>query len=272
MNNMNACFIDSHLHLLDDRFSGKTDFLIENANHADVAILFCNAVKEPDWSLIVDLGKKHGSVMPFLGIHPWHAGSAASGWDSRLIDLLGSLNQRSGIGESGLDKTSATDFTCQVDLFETHLDIAHQLSMPIALHCVRSWGKFVEILELKAKQNRLPATMVHSFSGSYETMKRLTAIGCYISYSVNIMDPQWKKISEVFTRTPLGHLLLETDAPGRLSPLLLENRKTITTFSEPILIPAFYQWAAQQRNIESTHFKQQIWRNAQIYTNKTPGG
>lgn len=271
MNNMNTCFIDSHLHLQDDRFSGKTDFLIENAKKADVAILLCNAAKETDWSLIVALGKKHGSVMPFLGIHPWHAGSAASGWDSRLIDLLGSLNQRSGIGESGLDKTCTTDFTRQIDFFETQLGIAHQLSMPIALHCVRSWGKFVEILELKAKQNRLPATMVHSFSGSYETMKRLTAIGCYISYSVKIMDPQWKSIGEVFTRTPLQHLLLETDAPGRLSPLLLQNRETITTFSEPILIPAFYQWAAQQRNIESTHLKQQIWHNAQIYTNKTPG-
>jgi len=269
---MNACFIDSHLHLQDDRFSGKTDFLIENANEAGVAILLCNAVKEQDWSFIVDLGKKHGSVMPFLGIHPWHAGSAASGWERRLVDLLESLNQGSGIGESGLDKTCATDFTHQVDLFETHLDIAHQLSRPIALHCVRSWGKFVEILESKANQNRLPATMVHSFSGSYETMKRLTTIGCFISYSVNIMDSQRKNISEVFSRTPPEHLLLETDAPGRPSPLLLANSKTITSFSEPTLIPAFYQWAARQRNIESTHFKQQIWRNAQIYTNKTPGG
>lgn len=273
MNDMDSCFIDAHLHLQDDHFSGKAGFLIENAKKAGVAVLLCNAVKEPDWPVIVELGKNYDSVIPFLGIHPWNAGSAAPGWESRLIDILGSLNQGSGIGESGLDKTCSADFRLQLKMFETHLEIAYSLSLPIALHCVRGWGIFVDILESYSRRNRLPATMVHSFSGSYETMKRLTDIGCFISYSLNIMDPRWKKMGEVFTRTPLAQLLLETDAPGQLlSPPGFNTRETVTTFSEPILIPDFYRWAAQQKNNELSHFKTQIWRNGQIYSNQTFAG
>ncbi len=272
MNDMAACYIDSHLHLQGEPFSGKTGIIIENAAHADVTVLLCNAVKEADWPVVAELGQHYRSVVPFLGIHPWKAGSAAPGWDTRLIDILAALNQAAGVGESGLDKKCSADFAVQLELFEIHLEIANSLRLPIALHCVGCWGKFVDILESFSRLNRLPTAMIHSFSGSYETMKRLTDIGCFISYSLKIMDPRRKKIREVFARTPLAQLLLETDAPAGLSPELLSNRQTVTTYSEPVLIPAFYEWAAQQKNIELSDFKTQIWRNGQIYTNQTFAG
>ena len=272
MNDMAAAFIDSHLHLHGDPFSGKTGIIIENAAHAGVTVLLCNAVKEADWPAIAALGENYDSVVPFLGIHPWKAGSAAPGWDIRLIDILTSLNQASGVGESGLDKKCSADFTVQLQLFEMHLEIAYSLKLPIALHCVGCWGKFVDILESFSRRNRLPTALVHSFSGSYETMKRLTDIGCFISYSLKIMDPRWKKISAVFARTPLAQLLLETDAPAEISPLLFSDMQTVTAYSEPVMIPPLYSWAAQQKNIELSSFKKQIWRNGQIYTNQTFAG
>ena len=269
---MRPCFIDSHLHLQDDRFQGKAELLIVNAQKAGVAMFLCNAAKESDWPAVADLRKNNNGLLPFLGIHPWYAGAAAPGWNIRLKNMLESLNQSCGVGESGLDRTAASDFTVQIDLFDKHLEIAFQLSRPIALHCVRSWGVLVDRLESRARDNSLPATMIHSFSGSYETMMRLTRIGCFISYSMQILEPHRTKLRETFIRTPLEHLLLETDAPGRLTPSAFRQTKTLTPFSEPVLIPEFYRWAARQRNIEPVYFKTQIWRNAQIYTNTTAGG
>ena len=269
---MNPCFIDSHLHLQDDRFGGKAELLIKNAQKAGVALFLCNAVKESDWPVIADLRKNNDGLIPFLGIHPWYAGTAIPGWDARLKAMLESLNQSCGVGESGLDRTAASDFTVQINLFEKHLEIARQLSRPIALHCVRSWGVLVDRLESCAGDNTLPATMIHSFSGSYETMKRLTRIGCFISFSMQIIEPHMTKLREIFIRTPLERLLLETDAPARLNPSAFRQATTLSPFSEPVLIPQFYRWAARQRNIEPGYLKTQIWSNAQIYTNKTPGG
>lgn len=272
VNRVKPGYIDAHLHLQDVRFSTITDLLIENAQKAGVGLLLCNAVSESEWSAVTDLGKNNGSVIPFLGIHPWHAAQAVDGWEIRLADLLGTLDHFSGIGESGLDKTCGTDFTCQVKTLETHLDLAQQFSIPIVLHCVRSWGKMIDILESRARNNRLPVTMIHSFSGSYEMMKRFADLGCSISYSLKIMGPFGGKTADILSRTPVEQLLLETDAPARLNPLLFVNTKTITGYSEPVQIPAFYLWAARQKNVEPSLFMKQLWRNGQIYTNKKTGG
>ncbi len=269
---MCPCYLDSHLHLQDDRFGGKAELLINSAEKAGVALLLCNAVKESDWPAVAGFQKFNAGLIPFLGIHPWFAGSAEPGWDTRLKNMLDSLHQSCGVGESGLDRSAAADFTVQLDLLEKHLEIARQLSRPIALHCVRSWGALLDCLEAHARDNSLPATMIHSFSGSVETMKRLTRIGCFISYSLQIVEPQRTKLRETFIRTPLERLFLESDAPGRLNPSVFRQTKTLTPFTEPILIPWFYRWAARQRDIELVHFKTQIWRNAQIYTNTTAAG
>ncbi len=268
---MRACYVDSHLHLQDDRFGGQAELLINRAKQAGVALLFCNAAKESDWPAIATLRNNDTGLIPFLGIHPWYAGSAEPGWDTRLKNMLESFNQSCGVGESGLDRNAAADFTVQIELFEKHLEIARQLSRPIALHCVSSWGALVDRLESYARDKRLPATMIHSFSGSFETMKRLTRIGCFISYSLQIIEPHRTKLRETFIRTPLERLFLETDAPGRLNPSVFRQAKTLTPFSEPVLIPEFYRWAARQRNVEPVYFKTQIWRNAQVYTNTTAG-
>ena len=269
---MRPGYLDSHLHLQDERFEGQAELLIDSAKKAGVALFLCNAAKESDWPAIAGLQTLNDGLIPFLGIHPWYAGSAEPGWDARLKNKLASLDQSCGVGESGLDRTAAADFTVQIDLFEKHLEIARQLGRPLALHCVSSWGPLVDRLESYARDNSLPATMIHSFSGSFETMKRLTRIGCFISYSLQILEPRRTKLRETFIRTPLERLFLETDAPGRLTPSVFRQTKTRTPFSEPVLIPEFYRWAARQRNMELVCFKTEIWRNAQIYTNTTAGG
>ncbi len=265
---MNPSFVDSHLHLQDDRFGMNAACIIETAAKAGVAMLLCNAAQESDWEAILNLHRPHDAVIPFFGVHPWYIDKAADGWDTRLKKQLESCNG-SGVGESGLDKTCASDFSRQINAFEKHLEIALHLVRPIAVHCVRSWGTLIEILETRAKHTQLPATMIHSFNGSEETMKRLTRIGCFLSFSLQVTSSHNKKLLQTMNRTPLDRLLLETDAPARLSPSALSHTGSLPPFSEPAMIPEFYRWAALQRNSDPLHFKTQIWHNAQIYTNRT---
>ena len=186
-------YIDAHLHLQDDRFAGKTELVIHKAGAAGVCRLFCNATKEEDWPKILELCRCHSWVIPFLAIHPWYADSATKGWETRLYDALASCRHGAGIGETGLDRARPDDFSRQVAMLETHLEIASSLNLPVAIHCIRCWGKLIEILESFGAGKKLPPTMIHSFSGSMESMRRLTDLGCYISYSSRIADPEQTK-------------------------------------------------------------------------------
>ena len=272
MSEMEPPFIDAHLHLLDPRFLKRVDGVIADAAKVGVCLLFSNAVEEADWKPLLELGSRFEAVVPFLGIHPWFAEKAEPGWEERLFEALEPYPGLSGIGECGLDRVTAVDFKLQVNLLTIHLELAHRLSLPIAIHCVRSWGPLVETLESCARDNRLPSTMIHSYSGSVETMKRLTRLGCFLSYSVSIVDQRFERARQALIQTPAGQLLLETDAPGNPVPQLSDNQADELTTSEPTLIPAFYQWVADQRKDNVAELKSQILNNAQIYTNRTSAG
>ncbi|PID43274.1 MAG: hypothetical protein CR981_02065, partial [Proteobacteria bacterium] len=124
------------------------------------------------------------------------------------------------------------------------------------------------VLEKYAARRTLPPVMVHSFNGSFETMERLVGLGCFISYSSRIADPKQIRLRSVFLKTPINSLLLETDAPDQINPLLTDPETLVTTFNEPVVIAKLYRLAAIQRNLPVEEFAEQIWYNATIFTNK----
>jgi len=264
-------FLDSHLHLQDDCFSEKCEMVISKASSSGVCRLFCNATKEDDWQQVLEIAARHFWIIPFLGVHPWYADNVTTGWETRLHALLSRIKNGAGIGEIGLDKRQSADFNRQVFLFETQLEIAHSLNLPVSIHCVRCWGKLVDILESHAAKDRLPSTMIHSFTGSLEMMTRLVDIGCFLSYSAAITNPQQIGIQEVFRQTPLEHVLLETDAPHQINPALADQEDMITEYNEPTLITAIYRSASHLRNLHIGDLATQIWNNGTIYANTSLG-
>ena len=264
---MHKAYIDAHLHLQDTRIPRPAAALKE-AHQAGIALRFCNAVRESEWQVILELGRTFDSVIPFLGIHPWFAEAADPGWDRRLSNSLNNYSGLFGIGEVGLDKYANRDLTKQLHVFKRQLDLAHELSCPLAVHCVRSWGILVDILESASNDNRLSSIMIHSFNGSHEVMQRLIRIGCFISYSPTVADPRYKKRHELFRCTPLEHLLLETDAPGKPARSTNQENAFHLNWQMPARLPGFYAWGAQMREITLEKFTNQLYRNAQVYTNR----
>ncbi|THB72957.1 MAG: TatD family deoxyribonuclease [Desulfobulbaceae bacterium] len=261
-------FIDAHLHLQDSRYGDQVDLVIDKARKSGVCSMFCNASKEKDWPIILDLSAQYPWIIPFLGIHPWYAQTTTKDWETRLYDSLSLCEYGAGIGETGLDKARPQEFEQQIALLEVHLDIALDLGLPVSLHCVRCWGKLIEILERRAALYKLPTVMIHSFNGSLESMKRLTRLGCYISFSSWIADPEHIKLRETFLETPLELVLLETDAPDQINPALADQEDLITSYNEPTLITAIYRAAAYQRGLHIENFAEQIWQNATVFANR----
>lgn len=183
--------IDAHTHIIPD---------------SDDITAFWNSVTSEDWDRI----PASPNIIPFYGIHPWHAKSCSK------IELMAlgqfikekkAANIRFGIGETGLDKTDRNpDFEDQKGFFAFHLWLAQQYKVPVAVHCVHVWGAFMEILS--EVPDDLPILM-HSYSGSLETAKTLLKRNTWFSFSTSVQ--RIEKQAEVLRQIPLERLFLESD-------------------------------------------------------------
>ena len=203
-----------------------------------------NSVTSADWDHI----PTSPNIIPFYGIHPWHAKSCSK------IELM-SLGQfvkqkkaagiRFGIGETGLDKTGKNpDIEDQKGFFAFHLWLAEQYKVPVAVHCVHAWGIFGEILT--DVPSDLPLLM-HSYSGSLETAQSLLKRNTWFSFSPSVQ--RIEKQAEVLRRLPLERLFLETD----LTDCTPEQHKQ--TLEE------LYAFVANLRGISSEELKKVLQNN-----------
>jgi len=163
---------------------------------------------EADWPAVVALAAKDAQVIPLLGLHPWQVMGASAAWFPRLEGLLRS--HRAGLGECGLDfSRKEIDRATQESALRLQLRLAHALHRPVALHGVRAWGRLVDLLCEEA----VPAAgaLVHAYSGSPETARRLQAMGVFLSFSGELLKPERTKVRESLRCAAANHLLLESD-------------------------------------------------------------
>ncbi len=259
MNDTDIRYLDSHCHLPEQPLTPGISGIMEGKG--GVTRMLCNATREEDWQPVIKLAARGKGGIPFLGIHPWFADSAGAGWEERLMALLERIP--AGIGETGLDKSCRADFAGQQRIFQTQLRMAAELRRPLVIHCVKAWGRLLEMLEQSAAP--LPPVMIHSFGGSAETLQRLLRLGCFISFSARVTTDS--RLHPCLLQTPLARLLLETDAPAKpgrqLSPGS-HDQKII--YDEPAAIAKLYELAATMRGMALDEFRQEIWKNGEIFT------
>ena len=169
-------------------------------------IALFNSVTSADWGRI----PSSPDIIPFYGIHPWHAKSCSK---IELITLGQFIKEkkaagiRFGIGETGLDKTDRNlDIEDQKGFFAFHLWLAEQYKVPVAVHCVHAWGLLEEILADVPED--LPILM-HSYSGSLEMAKILLKRNTWFSFSPAVQ--RIEKQTEVLRQLPVERIFLETD-------------------------------------------------------------
>lgn len=170
-----------------------------------------------DWDAVLALSRSDATVLPMLGLHPWHLAGAAADWALQLEDRLRS--NRAGVGECGLDFARlAVDRAAQESAFRQQLRLAHALHRPVALHAVRAWGRLQAILQ---EEGVPPAgAMVHDFSGSADTARVLQAMGVFLSFSGRLLQPDRPRLTEALRAVAEPWLLLETDGQADLREVL----------------------------------------------------
>ncbi|KAJ2218176.1 Cut9-interacting protein scn1 [Coemansia sp. RSA 518] len=131
------------------------------------------------------------------------------------------------LGECGLDKAARNPethqvypFEPQIQLLETQLSIAHDLDIPVSLHCVRAFGALSDVLRKAESKGQLPPLlMLHSYSGSPDMLEQMFLKGelgrrTYVSFSSAVNGRNQTKSAKCIQIVPADRLLVESDLHG----------------------------------------------------------
>lgn len=226
---------DSHNHLQDPRL-GDAGPVIAEMKASGVTRCVVNATREADWAVVENLAIAHpGFISPAFGIHPWHARTAALGWQDRLQALVMKFSH-SSIGECGLDSWIADPpLEIQRPVFIDQLRVARELDRPLTLHCLKAWGALFDAFADSPPPGRF---LMHSFGGSIETARRLIPLGAFFSFSGYFLQPRKSAVLEMFKQLPPDRILLETDAPDMLPPAEIISHPLAEPHNHPANLPA----------------------------------
>lgn len=168
----------------------------------------------------IDFCRKFGLSFA-LGIHPFE-------WQQKdrhlqsLDAFLGQYrNELVAIAEIGLDFSELRHQQLwpdvdpeisqqrQIELFETQLEIARDLSLPISVHAFGA----ITAVERSVKKFHGLRGVIHAFNGSAEQAKQFNKLGFLVGFGGTLTYEGSKKIRRVFHELPDCAWVLETDAP-----------------------------------------------------------
>lgn len=214
--NRPPALVNTHAHLADPKLRTDWDGVLERARQAGVAQIVAIGTTAADSAAVLALAQAHRGLFAAIGIHPNEA-AEASETDWTIVVDLARRPEVVAIGETGLDRYwDRTPFSIQQDWFAHHLDLAHDLDLPVVIHC-RDCQK--DLIDQMGRLGRQIRGVQHSFTGTWDDARAFLHLGLYISFAgmLTYTNKSLDALREVAAKVPLDRILVETDSPY-LSP------------------------------------------------------
>ena len=228
------CLIDTHTHIYDNQFSLDRNETVQRALEAGVGMMLLPNV---DASTIAPMLELHEQcpdcTRVMMGLQPEEV---KEDYKEVLSTMEKELERGIyvGVGEVGLDfYWDVTYEKPQLDAFETQLDWAKQLHLPLSIHCRNAFDKMVKILEKKQDGNL--RGIMHCFTGTEEEAKVYLELGFHLGLG-GVTTYKNCGVKDYLPNLPLDRIVLETDAPY-LSPVPCRGKRNE---------PAFLVYTAQK--------------------------
>lgn len=204
--------IDTHAHLIDEKYNGRLEDLINELKDNNIDKVFTVAFNKQSIIDSVNLANNHKNIYAIIGVHPEDIGDLTED-TINLIKEYANNPKVIAIGEIGLDYHYINfDKELQKTGFIKQLELAHELKLPITIHNRDSIGDCLEIL----KENKHLLTyggVIHCFSESVEIYKEIKKLGLKISFGGTLTFKNSHVAPEVCKIADLEDILIETDCP-----------------------------------------------------------
>jgi len=203
--------IDSHAHLDDGAFSNEIDMVMARARAEGVGAVINPGADVASSKAAIAIAAAYPEVYALAGIHPHEAAGVSDEAIGEIAAIL-SAPKVVGIGEIGLDyyrELSPRDD--QLRVFRAQMELAREMGLPVQIHNRDAHSDTLKIVQEYSR--RVPAIVMHCYSGSAEMARELVKLGCYISLAGPVTYRNARKQVEVAGQVPLDRLLVETDSP-----------------------------------------------------------
>ena len=225
--------IDTHTHVYDHQFSLDRNEAMQRALDAGVGMMLLPNVDASTIAPMLELHEQYPDcTRVMMGLQPEEVKEDYKEVLSMMEKELGEVRPASrvqyvGVGEVGLDFYWDSTFEKQqLDVFETQLDWAKQLGLPLSIHCRNAFDKMVKILE--KKQDGGLNGITHCFTGTEEEAKVYLELGFHLGLG-GVTTYKNCGVKDYLPNLPLDRIVLETDAPY-LAPVPCRGKRNEPAF------------------------------------------
>ena len=219
--------IDTHTHIYDHQFSLDRAETVKRALEAGVGMMLLPNVDASTIAPMIELNEQFPNcTCMMMGLQPEEV---REDYKTVLSLMEKELEKDAycGVGEVGLDfYWDATFEKQQLDAFETQLEWAKQLHLPLSIHCRNAFEKMVKVLE--RKQDGGLRGVMHCFTGTEEEAKVYLELGFHLGLG-GVTTYKNCGVRDFLPRLPLGRIVLETDAPY-LAPVPCRGKRNDPAF------------------------------------------
>ncbi len=248
--------IDTHTHIYDHQFSLDRNEAVQRALDAGVEMMLLPNVDASTIAPMLELHEQYPDcTRVMMGLQPEEV---KEDYKEVLATMEKELERGIyvGVGEVGLDfYWDATFEKQQLDAFETQLDWAKQLGLPLSIHCRNAFDKMVKILE--KKQDGGFHGIMHCFTGTEEEAKVYLELGFHLGLG-GVTTYKNCGVKDYLPNLPLDRIVLETDAPY-LAPVPCRGKR-----NEPAFLVHTAQRIADVLQMSLDDFAEATTTNAKV--------
>lgn len=248
--------IDTHTHIYDPAFDTDRADAVQRALDNGVGMMLLPNVDASTIQPMLETHKQFPDcTRVMMGLQP----EEVKGDYKQVLAMMEKELDRDiyiGVGEIGLDFYWDTTFEKeQLDAFETQLEWAKQLQLPLSIHCRNAFGFMARILE--KKQDGSLKGVMHCFTGTEEEAKVYLDLGFHLGLG-GVTTYKNCAVKDYLCNIPLDRIVLETDAPY-LSPIPHRGKR-----NEPVFMVDTAKRIAEIYEMTSDEIAEITSRNAKM--------
>lgn len=247
--------VDTHCHLYDEAFRPDFDDVLTRAREAGLeACVMPGIDRSCHESLVAMADALPGFAFPCIGLHPT---SVAETWEEELAFVKEHFADRRwyAVGEIGLDEYWSKDFVKeQIRVLEEQIVLAAEAGLPVIIHLREATDDFFRVLEdLRGVDFR---GVMHAFSGSYETYRRLLTYADFRFGIGGVVTYKNAGVALAVEKMSLDDIVTETDCPW-LTPVPFRGKR-----NEPSYVRLVVEKIAQIKQLPYEDVAASTTRNA----------
>lgn len=278
-------FVDSHCHVHFRAYKDEQDALIKKTLESGVFMVTVGTDRVTSQEAIL-CAEKYEGVFATVGLHPEHVidqtffdeNESAEHFPAEVFDPayyrgLAQSKKCVAIGECGLDYYRMPEgidkneaITKQKQTVRAHFDLAHELDLPVVVHCRDAYADQLAINQEYLDAEKLSRRgVIHCFAGTVEQARAFVAQGFYLGFTGVITFPPRKTdalidgltdIQQVIREIPIEHILIETDSPY-LTPIPFRGKR-----NEPSYVKYVAEKIAEIRRVTVEEIEHATTENA----------